>query len=452
MSALPPLRIESLAHGGDGVATLPSGRKVFVPGTAPGDLVEIAPPEERGQHARSTLLRVIEPSPVRVEAACPHAARCGGCQLQHVAIEAQRAAKEEAFYAALERIGGLARSAIGDPRPIVASPASFGYRIRCRLHVRGGRVGYLRRGSHELEAISTCGLLAPELERLALAVAAAVERRPIRGLQDVDVCVGADRKGAIALHPDPRAPAGWAEKAPRTFEGIEGLQGMVVLPPPAAPAAKGRRAPPPGMGGPAPRIYGDPVVARPAPLAEGVALLGRPDVFAQANAAGNEALVRAAIDGLALRGDEQVLELFCGAGNFTFGLAARSAHVTAVELEGASLDLARRAAARVEGVRFVAADAARVVEDFAREGRRFDACLLDPPRSGAKGVAEALGRLGPRRIAYVSCDPATLARDLAALRSAGYEARIAVPVDMFPQTFHVEGVVILERPTWKHAS
>ena len=448
------VRIDSLAHGGDGVATLPSGRRVFVPGAAPGDRVEIGEVEERGQHARAKLLKILEPSPQRVAPPCPHAERCGGCQLQHLSIEAQRSAKEEAFYAALERIGGLSRAEIRDARPIVASPGSFGYRIRCRLHVRGGRVGYLRRGSHELEAISACGLLAPALERLALEVAAAIGRRPIPGLLDVDVCIGGDGAGAIALHPDPRAPAGWGDKAPKILDGIEGLQGIVVLPPPAPPAAKGRRAPPPGLGGPAPKIFGDPVVAREAPLAPGVSLLGRPDVFAQANAAGNEALVRAAIEGLGLAGGEQVLELFCGAGNFTFALAARSAHVTAVELEGASLDLARRAAAqaRVEGVRFVAGDAAKVVAGFAAEGRRFDACLLDPPRAGARGVVELLGRLEPARIAYVSCDPATLARDLGALRAAGYEARIAVPVDMFPQTFHVEGVVILERPTWKHGS
>ncbi len=448
MNVLPPLRIESLAHGGDGVGTLPAGKKVFVPATAPGDLVEAEALEDRGSLVKARLVRLIEPSAQRVEAPCPHAASCGGCQLQHLAYEAQAAAKEQAFYESLARIGGLRREAIAEARPIVASPDEFRYRIRCRLHVRDGKLGYLRRGSHDLEPIASCHLLAPALERLALAVGAALRARPLPALREVDLCVGADGRGAIALSPDPKAAPGWAEKAPRIFDGLEGLAGIVALPPPqqqAGQQTKRRRAAPPGAA-PAPRIFGDPVVARPAPLAP-VRLLGRPDVFAQANDAGNEALVRAAVEALAPAAGDRVLELYCGAGNFTFALAARSAHVTAVEYEGVSLDLARRAAAgaRIDRIRFVAGDAARVVEGFAAEGQRFDLALLDPPRAGARGLAEALARLGPRRIAYVSCDPATLARDLGALHAAGYQARLAVPVDMFPQTYHVEGVVLLER-------
>lgn len=447
MSALPPVQIESLAHGGDGVATLPSGKRVFVPATAPGDRVEIEAVEERPALVKARLLRVIEPGPSRVDLVCPHAERCGGCQLQQVAADAQLAAKEAAFYEALARIGGLRREDIAEARPIVSSPAAFRYRIRARLHVRGGQLGYLRRGSHELEAIAGCHLLEPALERLVLASAETLRARPLRGLVDLDACIGADGEGALALHPDPKAGAAWAEKAPRIFEGIEGLKGIVALPPPAPAVVKGKRAPPPGMGGPAPRVFGDPVVVRPAPLARGVALLGRPDVFAQANAAANEALVRAAIEGLEVESGDEVLELYGGAGNFTFALAARAARVTAVEFEGVSLDLARRAAreGRVANVRFVAGDAAKVVQGFAAEGRRFDLALLDPPRVGARGVGESLAALGPRRIAYVSCDPATLARDLAPLLAAGYRVRTAVPVDMFPQTYHVEGVVLLER-------
>lgn len=450
-----PLRIEGIAHGGDGVGTLPDGRKVFVPLTAPGDLVSIEGLELKGQHARARLAEVLEAGQERVAFGCPHAERCGGCQLQQISMGAQGEAKERAFYEALARIGGTPRDAVGDARAIVSSPSPFRYRIRARLHVRDGKLGYLRRGSHELEAVKECHLLVPELERLALAVGEALSRKPIPGLRDVELCIGADGQGAIALHPDPKAAPSWADKAPKIFDGIAGLRGIVALPPPAKPAA-GRRAAPPGSGGPARKIFGDPVVARQAPLAPGVRLLGRPDAFAQANAEGNEALVRAAVEGLRVESGDEILELYCGAGNFTFALAGRAARVTAVEEAGISLELARRAAAeaKVGNVRFIAGDAGKVAEDFAREGRKFDLVLLDPPRAGARGLAESLALLAPRRIAYVSCDPATLARDVGALRALGYEALSAVPVDMFPQTYHVEGVVILERRegSWKPAS
>lgn len=443
MRALPPLQIESLAHGGDGVATLPSGKKVFVPATAPGDRVEAAVVEEKDALVRARLLRVIEPGPARTAPACPHAARCGGCQLQHLAIEAQRAAKERAFYDALERIGGIPRASIADARPLLASPAPLRYRARCRLAVRGGSVGYLRRGSHELEPISTCHLLEPALERLALAVVAALRARPLPHLRAIELCVGADGAGAAALEPDADAPARWAEAAPRIFRDVEGLRGVIALAPPGR-GPKGRRPAPAGTR-PPPAIFGDPVVERAAPLAPGVRLLHRPDAFAQANAAANEALVRAAVEGLDLVSGAEVLELYAGAGNFTFALAARGAKVTAVEREGASLALARRAAeaAGIESVRFVAADAALAARDFAQAGRRFDAVLLDPPRAGAKGIAAAIAALRPARVAWVSCEPAAMARDLSDLVRAGHRVVRTVPVDMFPQTFHVEAVALL---------
>ncbi len=487
------VRIDSIAHGGDGVGTLPSGMKVFVPLVAVGDRVEVELVEERAQHARARVLQLIEAGADRVETRCRHAATCGGCQLQQLGIDAQRRAKEEAFYEALARLGGCPREAIPDARPILASPDDFHYRIRCRLHVRGMEIGYLRRGSHDLERLEECGLLAPALETLAFRLIDRLRQRPIAHLSAIDLCVGDDGGGAASLEPGAGAGHGWARRAHELLS-VEGMRGLVVREPPAA-VSPGRRAAPPGVGRSAHRIFGDPVVVRAAPATTAMRLFGRPDVFAQANGGANDRLVSAAVDGLGLLPGDEVLELFCGAGNFSFALAARGASVTAVESEGEALDLARSAevpnatarrraaagAARGAGgpqltetsswgqgsaaaaaavdslpgagvaeaspgrIRFIAGDAAQVVAGFAAEGRRFDHILLDPPRIGAKGLAADLARLAPRRIAYVSCDPATLARDVGALRRHGYAPRSAQPVDMFPQTFHVEGIVILER-------
>lgn len=468
-----PIRIESIAHGGDGVGAAADGKRIFVPLSAPGDLAEVRIVEERGRHARAELVRLIERGPGRATPACRHVGTCGGCQLQHLSEDAQLRAKEDAFYEALARVGEIPRGSIDDAGSIARSPAPLRYRIRCKLTVRGRRAGYLRRQSDELKVVEECVLLSPPLEALALRVIAALKERPIPHLSSVDLCVGDDGAGAAYLEPAAGAPPGWEAKGGDLLR-IEGLQGVIAAPAAgSSPHPRGRAAPPGHRR--APRIFGDPVVVRDAPGAPGVRLLGRPDVFAQANAAANETLVSAAVDALGITPGDEVLELYCGAGNFTFSLAARGAKVTAVESEGASLALARRAlegagavaslppgqagvripAAAVDSpsgaerrlgpIRFVAGDASLVAGDFAGEGRRFDGVLLDPPRAGAKGLAPIIARLEPRRIVYVSCDPATLARDAKALRASGYRPILARPVDMFPQTFHVEGLVAFER-------
>lgn len=445
------VRIESISAEGEGVGTSPSGKRIFVPLTAAEDLVEVEVMESRPSFDRGKVLQLLEPGPDRVEPRCVHAARCGGCQLQQVSAEGQLRAKEEAFYRALSRLGGLSREDIADARGIVASPRPFRYRIRCRLRVDVRSLGYLGRRTHSLEPLKECHLLVPELEALALRIRDHLREEPMRHLAVVELCVGDDGAGAASLQPTDDAPSTWCRLAGELLR-VDGLRGVVALAPLAA-APRGRLLP--GSRRPAPALFGDPVVARDAPLAPGVRLLGRPDVFAQANAAANEALVSMAVGVLGIRKGDEVLELFCGAGNFTFALAAMGARVTAVEMEGASIDLARRAFATPSasalvgsaggGIRFISGDAARVVEGFAQEGRRFDLVLLDPPRAGALGLMAPLGRLGPRRIAYVSCDPATLARDARALRSVGYEPTFACPADMFPQTHHVEGVVVFEQ-------
>lgn len=428
------IRIDFLAHGGEGVGTLDSGKRVFVPDTAPGDLVEIEVRERRPRYERGRVVRLLEPGPERVSPPCPHASACGGCQLQHLSAAGQTTAKERIFYEALARLGGIPRDSLPEARPILASPEAFRYRIRCRLQVGSEGLGYHRRGTRELVPIESCHLLAPPLEALALRVRDRLREAPIHHLAAVELCIGTDGRGALALEPDAGAPPRWAQGAERLLE-VEGLRGVVVLP-----ARRARRSA-------APRVLGDPVVVREAPSAPGVPLFLRPDVFAQANAEANEKLVQAAIDALAPGEGEEVLELYAGSGNFTFALASRGARVTAVEVEGAALELARRAANAPlrERIRFRSGLAHRVVEELAEAGPRFDLVLLDPPRTGAKEIVPGLLRLRPRRIAYVSCDPATLARDLRLLVEGGYRPRLAQPFDLFPQTFHVEALVVLER-------
>jgi 23S rRNA (uracil1939-C5)-methyltransferase len=428
------VRIDALAHGGEGLGALPSGKKVFVPLVVPGDLVEVVVEREKPQFARGRLVRVVEAGAARRTPPCRHAARCGGCQLQQVTDEAQLRAKEEAFYAALERLGATPRAGIPDARSIVPSPAGFRYRARCRLRVAGRDVGFCGWRSSAVVPLRECPVLVPALERLVLALGAELAARPVPAARDLHVCVGDGERGAAALFLErpPGAPAGAAAER---LAGVPDLQGLLLCGPAASRAA--------------PRTCGDPVLDVAAPHAPGVRLHLRPDLFAQANPAANALLVGLVLDLLRPTPADVVLDLYAGAGNFTFALAQRSARAVAVEESAESLALARRALAGAPGlegrVDLVASDAVAACRRLADAGTRVDLALMDPPRVGAKETPAVVARLQPRRVAYVSCDPATLARDVRAFRACGYRAVAAVPVDMFPQTYHVEGVVLLER-------
>jgi 23S rRNA (uracil1939-C5)-methyltransferase len=197
----------------------------------------------------------------------------------------------------------------------------------------------------------------------------------------------------------------------------------------------------------APELIGRPTLPAPAPMRPGLSLYLRPDAFAQAHVEGNELLVAAAVEALAPSASDAVLELYAGHGNFTFAAAARAKEVIAVESSSVSVELGRRATqqAAIGNVRWAVGDARRVAEGMAREGTRCDLLLVDPPRTGAAGLGPRARALGVRRVVYVACDPASLARDAADLRKSGFAPATLRVVDMFPQTHHVEAVMSFER-------
>lgn len=397
------LEVESLVHGGEGLARH-QGRVVFLRGAAPGDLVEAELTcAGRFEHAR--VLRVLKPGAARVDPPCPIVDRCGGCPLQHVSDAAQLASKQELTADALERIGGFPRGSY-ELAPVVPSPAQFRYRRRARLHrARGGGWGFAQAGRVDVEPVETCLLFEPLLEDLAAAA------RDVALATDLGLLAG-EKRGAVDL----RGPASrrQAEKLleHRLIRGVT-LNGEVL---------------------------GDPVVVD-APLPNGARLRLRPDTFAQANRAAVPLLQR---EVLAAVGDaRRVLELFSGSGTLTLPLLGGARSVTAVESAGPSLSLLRRSADEAGlDVRLIEGDAAAVAR--AHEGP-LDAALLDPPRTGAAAAVLALAALKPGRIVYVSCDAPTLARDGKLLAGAGYRLARATPLDLFPQTAHVEIVAIFSR-------
>ncbi len=376
------LRIDALAAGGDGVGRGPDGRVVFVPFTAPGDLVRVRLEQRRRRFARARLLEIVEASGARVDPRCPAFGECGGCTWQHVEYAAQAEAKRAIVADALERIGGLT---VPEVR-LVPSPRPYAYRMRARLQVEAGRVGYRRRASHRLRAVEACPVLLPALEAELARLAAS-----------------------------PPSDGGWEL---------------------ACAGGRVRAA-----------ALDDPSATRAGRLALDVAgeTLGvSPGVFTQAHALLLETLVERVV--AAAGAGRLVVELFAGAGLFTLPLARRFTQVVAVEGSApAARDLRENlAAAGLAGVEVVSQ---RVERASARlGGLEPEAVVLDPPRSGLPGGGVALLlRLAAARIAYLSCDPATLARDLRGLCSGGYRLLRVEAFDLFPQTPHVEALATLER-------
>lgn len=426
------ISIVGLAPGGEGVGR--SGeRAVFVPFAAPGDRVVADVPAGEGP-AHASLASVLEGGADRARPPCPHfgpapGAECGGCEWLHVRYEAQLAAKGRALEETLRRIGRLAPGTY-ELRPIAPSPSSLRYRTRAKLHLdaAAGRLVFFRRRSHAPVEVRECHLLVPDLDALRAALGPAL--RDVR-LSPREVALewsDLERRGSALLVLEPTSGA--RGRTRELLERVPALAGAVLA-----------------DGGGAPALFGDPVLrlARSPSSPEAGTQRSRPDVFQQANRGANALLVRAALDLLAPDG-EDVLELHCGAGNFTGWLAARARSVAAVEVHGPALDLARADLESAANVRFFAGDALALARAFASERRRFGAVLLDPPREGAKGIGRALRDLGVPRSVYVSCDPATLARDVRGCVEAGYRVSVVQPVDMFPQTHHVEAAVLLEGP------
>lgn len=416
-------RIESIAAGGAGVARLAGGAAVFVPHTAPGELVEIEV-DTSARPATGRVLRVIEPSAERVTPPCPYVEACGGCDFMHLSAHAQAEA-----HAAIVR-SALAHALHGATLPAIevhAAPASLAYRTRARLFLRAHRgraqVGYRAPGSHDLTAVDVCAVLDPAIGALLTELPRVLAGAAGEGDAHVALGRGGLPVVSIAWHGD-LAASTWAALDAKITGG----------------AWAGARVALHGAGAPA--TFGDPrpVLAG----ADGAPLVLAPGGFAQPSDAGAALIARRADELSRLDQKERprhVVELFAGSGALSVLLARGAASFTAVEI-----DLEACAAARQNlgdrglAARVVAADA----ESFALPAGA-GVVVLDPPRTGAPSAAKAIAASSARVVVYVACDPPTLARDLATMTTGRLAITHLETVELFPQTSHVETLVRLER-------
>jgi 23S rRNA (uracil1939-C5)-methyltransferase len=429
--------VERVVPGGAGLAHA-EGLTVFVPLAAPGDRVRVRVERIKGRVAFAALVEILEPGPDRIEPPCPYFGRCGGCDFQQLSYAAQLRAKVEIIRDCLRRIGRLT---VPGEIPITPSPAEWHYRSRARWQhdARHRRLGYYELASHRVCDVAECPVVLPEVQgALSRLRASRIGERDDLNRE------AASRRGELSREaaatrggPSSAAVGKSGTSVAEEFQAVAGDDGVSLLPPLSEDDARERRR----------RIAGE-------------TYRFNAECFFQINHALLDALVAEALRGTEAPGGAQgdgeggnvpeggvAVDLYCGVGLFTLPLARRFSRVVGVEAHPAA---ARYARLNLEesGLANARVETAEVGDWLLRRAARVapaDFVLLDPPRAGAAEAVEGILTLRPRRITYVSCDPATLARDLRSLADGGFVLDSLHAFDMFPQTHHVETVAHLSR-------
>ena len=428
-----------MAYGSAAIAHDADGKTLFVNGGAPGDMAKVRIIGQKANYAHADIEELLEPSPLRTSdaPACTHT--CGGCPWAHLSYEAQCAAKRDNVVDALIRIGHMDAARANElTESCIPSKRQWGYRNKLELATFRDEQGKLSlgmyaEGSHTITPITSCPLANKHIEKAPKALQGAL--RFAEGSDKLDIFrVGVrasvrTKSAEIALWTPPSA-------FPRTH-GATTLSNsgrstsiVRVLAEPGK-ARKVKRVE---------RLSGQGCWEE--ELCEARFLTSAPSFF-QVNTAQAEVLVRTALEALDDVEGAYIADLYAGGGTFSIPLARAGADVTAVEVAASSIsDLRRNAERNGVFVDAVCGDAARELPQLGK----LDGLVVDPPRAGlAASMIEVIAKAGPRTIVYVSCDPATLARDIERFSHAGYRAKRVIPVDMFPQTYHVECVTLLAR-------
>lgn len=439
--------IVGMGHSGEGVGRY-HDFTVFVPHALPGEKVKATVTTVKASYAKAKLEAVLAPAVDRIVPRCPVYERCGGCQLQHLAYPAQLAAKRQTVVDALSRIGKLADVVV---KPTLAAEEPWRYRNKMQFPVglAGGRlaVGCFAQGSHDIIDIDDCLIQQAANNEVARAVRAIVadlglapyDERTGRGLiRHVLGRVGTASGEVMVVLVTARAELPQQEAiVNRLRAAVPGLVSIVHnVNSERTNVILGRRTA---------TIWGrDTIRDRLGEFVFEISALS----FFQVNSAQAAVLYAQAVDYAGLTGRETVIDAYCGTGTIALFLARRAAKVYGVEVVAPAIaDAIKNAAANgIANAEFLVGDAVEVLPALYRQGIRPHAIVVDPPRAGCDpAVLATFVRMRPGRIVYVSCNPASLARDLAVLAAEGYTAREVQPVDMFPQTYHVECVALVGR-------
>lgn len=435
------IEITGYTAEGNGVGRW-QGMAIFVPMTAMGDSVEIRILKVAKTHAFGKIERILNPSPARIEADCPQFAQCGGCVFRHIRYEEELRAKEQRVRDAVERIGGFSDLPI---QPILGAAQPDGYRNKAQLPIGRTRDGDLALGfyanhSHRIINCSHCNLQPPAF---SAAMEAFREWAAVSGDEPYDEITGkgrlrhlylrqADISGEVmvcvvvngnGVHKE-------AELVQILRERVPGLKSVMIN--------SNRDRTNVVLGKKCRVVWGQDHITD---QLCGLDFHISPLSFYQVNRTQAERLYRQAASYAGLTGEETLLDLYCGTGTIGLSMAAHAKRVIGVEVVAPAIEDARRNAERngITNAEFFCADAAEAAAKLEARGEHPDVVILDPPRKGcAQELLHTVVQMRPERIVYVSCDPATLARDLRILADSGYAPQELTPVDMFPRTAHCE--------------
>ncbi len=424
--------IESLSQDGKGVTHIDE-KTVFIDGALPEEKVTFIYTVKRRSHDEGTVQEVLEASKERVEPKCKHFGVCGGCNLQHLDADAQIKHKQQSMLDALKHIGHVEPAEVFEPM----TGDKWGYRRKARLGVRHVRkkgrvlVGFREKQGGFLADMQSCEVLHPSIGQNLEAFQALIFTMDAKEqLPQIEVAVGDNATALIVRHLEPLSAGDnekWIEFAKeydyQLYYQPKGPETVHLVYPQTAEL-----------------FYEHPEF--------NTKVLFGPQDFFQVNSSINRKMVPQAVELLQLTGNEHVLDLFCGLGNFTLPIARKAAQVTGVEGDDIMVARARQTAI-ANGISNTEYYSCNLMGDMKGEAwlkQKYDCILLDPPRSGAKEVIEHFGKLKAKRIVYVSCHPATLARDADALvNTHGYKLLGAGIMDMFPHTAHVESIAVFEK-------
>lgn len=423
------LDITSLVHGGRGIGRH-QGKAVFVPLTLPGDRIDCRVIKAKRRFVEAELLLVTRPSPLRREPPCPLFGDCGGCQWQHIPYPEQARWKEQIF--AEQMLRNLVIS--GDSLlPTVSAPQEWQYRnriqLKCQATANSVALGFYRHGSHTVVDLHQCLLVDPRIQHVLECLRMDLPEPSLcAGIEQLDLSCGDDGEVRVVLYTD----AQQSRLLRRWLSAFaEGQQISACL------KENGQEG--------CDLLHGSADLAIKVDQPE-LTLNSAPGGFVQVNSAQNRNMVATMLELLQLDGRQNVLDLFCGMGNFSLPIARRAKRVVGVEDSAVSIASARRNAMinRIGNAEFHSADAASILA-CRQTDESFDLVVLDPPRGGNYQAICELLKVRPEQILYISCDPATLVRDLAPLLQNGYEVASSQPFDLFPQTWHIESMTMLRK-------
>jgi 23S rRNA (uracil1939-C5)-methyltransferase len=428
--------------GGLGLGHLENGLVALVPHTLPGETVLVKPVRKKKSYLEARLLEVLEPSVDRETPACPFFDSCGGCNFQHVEYSAQPGLKSVILGEQLMREHLFAEeelpTVLTSPLP---SPLAFNYRQRIRLKINdNGEYGFLRHHSHKIVPVNHCLLAREEINQILARLDEFSSVRHLLGLSSrLELQLSPVDKKVFLLFHFSRKPRPADIKAAEKSAVQLDTGGIILL-------VKGY-----GRYGPYPSHQETSTFLNLKVNVPGKKIYFHfePGTFCQVNLAQNKRLVTLLLEWAAVEKNERVLDLFCGMGNFSLPLALAAREVVGMDLQRSAIRSARKNADRagLDNCRFERLAAEQGAKQCLSAKGNFDLILLDPPRTGCREVIPHILKINPARIIYISCDPATLCRDLGMLTANGYKISRIKMVDMFPQTHHLESITLLSAET-----